>query len=104
MKRLPNITALRFILASLVMIFHIPQFCQNRGFPFFNNLAIFNKGEEAVYIFFSLSGFLIIRQLYIEKSTSNSIDLRRFFLRRVLRILPLYYLVCIVGPLTYILI
>ena len=101
MKRLPNITALRFILASLVIIFHIPQFCQNRGFPFFNNLAIFNKGEEAVYIFFSLSGFLIIRQLYIEKSTSNSIDLWSFFLRRVLRILPLYYLVLSFGFVYY---
>lgn len=101
MERLPNITALRFILASLVMIFHIPQFCQNRGFPFFNNLALFNKGEEAVFMFFSLSGFLIIRQLYIEKSMSNSIDLRRFFLRRVLRILPLYYLVLSFGLLYY---
>ena len=101
MKRLPNLTALRFFLASLVVMFHIPQFCQNRGFPFFNNLALFNKGEEAVYMFFSLSGFLIIRQLYIEKSTSNSINLQRFFRRRVLRIFPLYYLVLSFGFIYY---
>lgn len=101
MKRLPNLTALRFFLASLVVIFHIPQFCQNRGFPFFNNLALFNKGEEAVYMFFSLSGFLIIRQLYIEKSTSNSVNLQRFFRRRVLRIFPLYYLVLSFGFIYY---
>lgn len=101
MKRLPNLTALRFVLASLVVIFHVSQFCQNRGFPFFNNLSIFNKGGEAVYVFFSLSGFLIIRQLYIEKSASNSINLKRFFLRRVLRIFPLYYLVLSFGLVYY---
>lgn len=101
MKRLPNLTALRFFLASLVVVFHIPQFCQNRGFPFFNSLSIFNKGEEAVYMFFSLSGFLIIRQLYVEKSISNTINLKRFFLRRVLRIFPLYYLVLSFGFVYY---
>lgn len=101
MKRLPNLTALRFILASLVVIFHVPLFCQNRGFPFFNDLSVFNKGGEAVYMFFSLSGFLIIRQLYIEKSISNSINLKLFFLRRVLRIFPLYYLVLSFGFLYY---
>ena len=101
MKRIPNLTALRFILASLVVIFHIPHFCQNRGFPFFNDLSIFNKGTEAVYMFFSLSGFLIIRQLYVEKSISNSINLQRFFLRRVLRIFPLYYLVLSFGFIYY---
>ncbi|HEY6142318.1 MAG TPA: acyltransferase [Flavobacterium sp.] len=101
MKKLPNITGLRFILASLVMIFHIPQFCQNRGFPFFNNFPVFNKGEAAVCMFFSLSGFLIIRQLYIEKSVSNSINLQHFFLRRTLRIFPLYYLVLSFGLVYY---
>lgn len=101
MKKLPNLTALRFVLAFLVVIFHIPQFCQNRGFPFFNGLAVFNKGEEAVYMFFSLSGFLIIRQLYIEKVITNSINLKGFFLRRVLRIFPLYYLVLSFGFIYY---
>lgn len=101
MKKLPNIVGLRFILASLVVIFHIPQFCQNRGFPFFNDWPVFAKGEEAVFMFFSLSGFLIIRQLYIEKSTSNSIHLRNFFIRRVLRIFPLYYLVLSLGLVYY---
>lgn len=101
MKVLPNLTGLRFILAFLVVIFHIPHFCENRGFPFFNSLAIFNKGEEAVYMFFSLSGFLIIRQLYTEKSITNTINLRTFFLKRVLRIFPLYYLVLSFGLLYY---
>lgn len=101
MKKLPNITSLRFVLASLVVIFHIAQFSQNRGFPFFNSFPVFSKGEEAVCMFFSLSGFLIIRQLYIEKSVSNSINLKQFFLRRILRIFPLYYLVLSFGLVYY---
>lgn len=101
MKLIPNLTGLRFLLSFFVVAFHIPQFCQNRGFPFFNNLAIFNKGEEAVCMFFSLSGFLIIRQLYIEKSSANSINLYHFFRRRILRIFPLYYFVLTFGFIYY---
>lgn len=101
MEKLPNITGLRFILASLVVVFHVPQFCQNRNFPFFNDLPIFNKGEEAVCMFFSLSGFLIIRQLYIEKQSTKNIHLKNFFRRRILRIFPLYYLVLSFGLLYY---
>jgi len=101
MKTLPNLTGLRFVLALTVVIFHIPHFCQNRGFPFFNDWAIFNKGTEAVCMFFSLSGFLIIRQLYIEKFTAETINLKNFFLRRIVRILPLYYLILSFGFIYY---
>lgn len=83
------------------MIFHIPQFFQNRGLPFFNDLPIFNKGSEAVYMFFSLSGFLIIRQLFNEKITTGKINLKNFYVRRILRIFPLYYLVAVIGMLYY---
>jgi len=96
-KRIPNLTPLRFILALLVVIFHIAQFSKNRNFPFFYDLAIFHKGTEAVYMFFSLSGFLIIKQLFNEKKYTNSINLKRFYRRRILRIFPLYYLVLTFG-------
>ncbi|MGU3373675.1 acyltransferase family protein [Chryseobacterium sp. M5A1_1a] len=101
MKLLPNITSIRFFLAFLVMIFHIPQFFENRGLATFNSLPIFNKGSEAVYMFFSLSGFLIIRQLFEEKTISGRIDLKNFYIRRMLRIFPLYYLVAIIGMVYY---
>ncbi len=101
MKLLPNITSLRFFLASLVMLFHIPQFLENRGLPAFRDLPVLNKGGEAVYMFFSLSGFLIIRQLFEEKTDSGKIDLKNFYTRRMLRIFPLYYLVAIIGMVYY---
>lgn len=100
-KNIPNLTPIRFILALLVVIFHIAEFSRNREFPFFNNLAIFHKGTEAVYMFFSLSGFLIIKQLYDEKNYTNSINLKSFYFRRILRIFPLYYLVLTFGFLYY---
>lgn len=100
-NRIPNLTSIRFFLALLVVIFHISEFFKKRGFPYFDGLAIFHKGTEAVYIFFSLSGFLIIRQLYVEKKETNSIDLKAFYLRRILRIFPLYYLVLTFGFLYY---
>lgn len=101
LSQLPNLNSLRFFLALFVILYHLPQFCENRGFPFFDDWAIFHKGTEAVYVFFSLSGFLIIRQLYDEKRKTNHVNLKRFYLNRILRIFPLYYLVLIFGILYY---
>ena len=63
---LPNLYALRFILALFVIIYHIPRFSQALGYPFYYGLSFFSKGSLAVYYFFSLSGFLIIRLIYLE--------------------------------------
>lgn len=100
-KNLPNITAIRFFLALLVLLYHLPQFSQHRGFPFFSDASILRKGTEAVYAFFSLSGFLIIRNLYHEKAILGQISIKTFYRRRVLRIFPLYYAVLIFGLLYY---
>lgn len=101
MKNIPNITGLRFFLAVCVIIMHVSEFCSKHEIPFYNDLPIFNKGYEAVCMFFSLSGFLIIRQLYIEKKMFNTISLKNFFKRRSLRIFPLYFLILFYGLLHY---
>lgn len=101
MQQIPNLTSLRFFLAILVVIFHIPEFFANRNLPFYNETSIFLRGNESVWMFFSLSGFLIIKQLYNEKLNSNSINLKNFFLKRIYRIFPLYYLVLIYGFIHY---
>lgn len=99
-ERLPNLTSIRFFLASMVVVFHIPEYCAHRGFPFFNDLPMLQKGTEAVFVFFSLSGFLIIRSLFLEKRYGN-VNLKKFYWRRILRIFPLYYLVFSIGFLFY---
>ena len=84
MERIPNITGLRFYLAVFVMIFHISEFCSKHNIPFYNSLSLFHKGYEAVCVFFSLSGFLIIRQLYLEKEITLDFIFRQIFFIKLL--------------------
>lgn len=49
--------------------------------------------EFGVTLFFVISGFLITFLLLNEQKKSNEINIRKFYLRRVLRIWPIYYLV-----------
>jgi peptidoglycan/LPS O-acetylase OafA/YrhL len=48
-------------------------------------------GNIGVDVFFALSGFLICGLLLQEYARDGHIDLRRFYIRRVFRILPPYY-------------
>lgn len=96
MNRLPNLDPLRFVLAALVLLFHLPQLCKNQGLPYFLEAPIFNRGIEAVYMFFVLSGFLIIRLIYNEKQR-NCFSIKSFYIKRILRIFPLYYLIVFFG-------
>ena len=100
MNRLPNLDPLRFFLASFVLLFHLPQLSHNQGLPYFDGLPIFHRGLEAVYMFFVLSGFLIIRLIYRAK-LRDAFSIKDFYVRRILRIFPLYYLVLGFGLLFY---
>lgn len=101
MKQLPNLYALRFILALLVILQHIPDTSNNVGLPFFDNSPIFHKGGQAVLYFFTLSGFLIIRIIFLEINSKNTFNFKNFYLRRVQRLYPVYYLVLFSGFLFY---
>ncbi len=98
---LPNLNALRFFLALVVVIFHVPTISNTLGFASFNNAPVFHKGELAVLYFFTLSGFLIIRNIYLELQQTGSIQLKRFYKRRAGRILPPYLLVLFIGLFLY---
>jgi peptidoglycan/LPS O-acetylase OafA/YrhL len=100
LKRLPNLDPLRFLLAIFVLFYHLPVIFEGRGLPSFNELPIFNRGGQAVRMFFVLSGFLIIRLIFLEK-LKNSFSIRKFYMRRVLRIFPLYFLVLTFGLFFY---
>ena len=56
----------------------------------------FNLGVET---FFLISGFLITYLLLTEKEKNGKINIGKFYLRRALRILPLYYLSILIAPL-----
>jgi peptidoglycan/LPS O-acetylase OafA/YrhL len=63
------------------------------------NLRTIDLAGFGVTIFFSLSGFLITWLLLREKE-KQEIDIKKFYIRRVLRIWPLYYLVLGLSVLT----
>lgn len=52
----------------------------------------FLAGSVGVDVFFALSGWLISTLLAQEAQRSGTIDLRAFYIRRLFRIVPLYYL------------
>lgn len=60
------------------------------------------RGPAGVDLFFCISGFLITTLLLREKVKQGCIKLRNFYLRRALRILPLYYLT-LLGHLLFVL-
>lgn len=101
MKQLSNLYPLRFVLALFVILFHLPEISNTLGLPNFNAWPLFHKGELAVYYFFSLSGFLILRLIYLEIRQTGDFRFRAFYKRRIQRLYPLYYLVLLIGILLY---
>jgi len=51
------------------------------------------RGHVGVRLFFALSGFLITARLLAERRATGGVALGRFWMRRALRIFPLYYAV-----------
>lgn len=94
----PGLNGLRFLAAFAVIITHIELLKGAFGFQhMWKHPLFFNLGGLGVYFFFVLSGFLITYLLFSEKEVLNTINVRSFYLRRILRIWPLYYLVLIIG-------
>lgn len=84
---IPALDGLRGLAALMVMVFHWPWDFQN---PWLLNLARAKAlGQSGVDLFFVLSGFLITGILLDARGAPHF--LRNFYMRRVLRIFPLYY-------------
>lgn len=94
----PNLNGLRFIAAFGVILHHVEQHKfilhePNRWhIPFFKTV-----GEVFVVLFFVLSGFLITYLLLDERAATHRIDVRSFYIRRIRKIWPLYYLLVLLG-------
>ena len=95
----PNLNGVRFIAAFWVIIHHVEQFKEKFGFTnhIFYTRFIRLIGPLSVFLFFVLSGFLITSLLLVEKERTKTIDIVSFYMRRVLRIWPLYFLTVILG-------
>jgi len=92
----PGLNELRALAALCVILSHVEQMKDLAGLPYKYWFPI--PGKLGVILFFALSGFLITAILISEKTTaSGRVDLRRFYIKRILRIWPLYFLVVGTG-------
>lgn len=91
LKYYTRLDGLRGIAALMVVIYHIfyyPNLSYLPNHQLFLNIAEY--GRHGVPLFFVLSGFVITRILV--NTRENSDYFKSFYKRRILRILPLYYL------------
>jgi peptidoglycan/LPS O-acetylase OafA/YrhL len=86
-ERQPGLDLLRALAIVVVVIYHAALF----GFKLPGRVDRF--GWIGVDLFFVLSGYLIGGQLLAPLARDRRIDLGRFFARRVLRIMPAYFVV-----------
>jgi peptidoglycan/LPS O-acetylase OafA/YrhL len=93
----PELDALRFFAFLGVFIFHAAprsmDFYVAAGLPAWLSrllISIFGAGAYGVDLFFALSAYLITGLLLRERAATGALDLRGFYVRRILRIWPLY--------------
>jgi peptidoglycan/LPS O-acetylase OafA/YrhL len=82
-QHIPELDGFRGLAVLVVLAGHYLEFRMpnpSRAFATIDKLG--------VLLFFVLSGFLITGLLYRERNASGSIDFRRFYLRRILRLAP----------------
>lgn len=96
-----NLDGLRFLCFLSVFFFHSfhteYDFIKDNPVYTFIKKDLFGNGNLGVNFFFVLSGFLITFLLIEEKKLNRQIDLRNFWIRRILRIWPLFYFCVFFG-------
>lgn len=84
---MPELDGLRFFAFLLVFIHHHELFST---IPYLSKL--YTNGWVGVDLFFVLSAFLFTKLLIVEHERTNSINFKKFYLRRIFRIWPIYFL------------
>jgi|GEM_PF-74858 len=93
----PGLNGVRFLAAVLVLLHHVEVADVVSGPDRHYGPALLRIGDLGVSCFFVLSGFLITYLLLAENAYTGTISIKDFYIRRALRILPLYYVVTIFG-------
>jgi peptidoglycan/LPS O-acetylase OafA/YrhL len=96
-----NLDGLRFLCFLSVFFFHSFHTdyasIQSSNLYHFIRRDLFGNGNLGVNFFFVLSGFLITYLLIEEKRLNGQIDIKKFWIRRILRIWPLFYFCVVFG-------
>ena len=94
----PGMNGIRFIAAFSVIFHHIEQSKFWIDIPnLWGTTIVDNIGHKGRIIFFVLSGFLITYLFLAEIKKTGKIDLKKFHMRRNLRVWPLYIVVILLG-------
>jgi peptidoglycan/LPS O-acetylase OafA/YrhL len=94
---------IRFIAFALVFLSHSLPDANHRNFSdaLGRSASILTAFHSAcafgLSLFFTLSAFLICELLLRERQNTGTIGIRQFYIRRILRIWPLYYLALFIG-------
>lgn len=96
-----NLDGIRFFCFLLVFLFHSfhttnQQVQESPIYDLVKNQT-FRNGNLGVNAFFVLSGFLITFLILNEQIKVGKLDLKAFYIRRILRIWPLYFICLIIG-------
>jgi peptidoglycan/LPS O-acetylase OafA/YrhL len=92
---LKNLTTFRAVAACAVIVSHIERFKFRNEISSWYQTAFFKNtgGHIGVILFFALSGFLITYLLLNEKQQQNTVSIPKFYMRRILRVWPLYFFI-----------
>ena len=94
-----GLNSLRFFAALLVLMHHTETIRKKNGLENLEWLGLFRNGVNAVTFFFVLSGFLITYLLLKENDKTHTVNIGTFYIKRMLRIWPLYFLIFFIGTL-----
>ena len=94
----PNLNGIRCIAALLVVFHHLEQAKHAMGISNLYEISLVqHAGRLGVGLFFVLSGFLITYLLLEERGRFGNVDTGKFYLRRVFRIWPIYFLIIVLS-------
>jgi peptidoglycan/LPS O-acetylase OafA/YrhL len=96
----PNLDGLRFLAFFSVFLFHsfyTPDPAIQQSALYQVPYQLTRVGDLGVNFFFVLSGFLITYLLLSERQKTGRIAIGPFYLRRILRIWPLYFVAVFIG-------
>lgn len=98
----PNLDALRALACLAVFVTHTFGYLNNREHvstveSWIHKHLIQDAGSMGVSLFFVLSGYLITYLLLQEKESTGKIKLLYFYMKRILRIWPMFYVVLVAG-------
>ena len=94
---LHGLDGIRGVACLAVFVDHVEQYAEWLSWPHAYGPALQALGRQGVELFFVLSGYLITYRMLLEQRARGRVSIPAFYMRRALRIWPLYYLLVFVA-------